>query len=228
MDCWCKLRALKLSRLVDEASKGLIDSDILGVLVAFNTIPCVVTVSSCSGRIVFISAPKPGDKKHGGIVAKWHRRVELNEVLEALKLANLQDYVWLSVQPAVLALYVYGTDNAFKLADILVKTGFKYTGVRRLSSCPSTYYVLSMGAERLDVPLIFKGKKIVDDGRLEVVVDMVNSLLTLAKQKLENLKRAAVVAALTLDCDEATLCGSMKSIDLAEELKKAGYKGHGT
>jgi tRNA wybutosine-synthesizing protein 3 len=217
--CWCRLKSRILARLSFEASKGLVDSDIVAILEALNRHPYLVTVSSCSGRIALISAPKPGDKKLGGIVAKWHRPISVEEVKRALVYASHR-YTWLSVQPVVLALYAYGEDVAETTVEALVRAGMKYTGARRLSSCPRTYYILSMGVERLDIPLVYEGRRLFDDEKLPVLVKMANELLSLAKTKLAALKRvAASISFWKPGSDEATLCGAGRAVivaDLAE------------
>ena len=164
-----------------------------------------------------MSAPAPGDKRRGGIVARWHRPVTAEEVESALSSAR-HLFTWLSVQPVILALYVLDCADD-RVVEALVRAGMKYTGARRLSGCPKAYYVLSMGVERLDVPLAYGGRRVVFGEQLEVAVSMANAMLSLAKAKLELLKRAASSIAALGCCDEATLCGAveaMASADLAE------------
>ena len=220
--CWERLRARLLARLVHDASRSLVDPDVLPVLAALNSLECVATVSSCSGRIAVISAPRPGDKRGGGVVARWHRPVRPRALVEAARMAR-GDYAWVSVQPVVLALYVRGLGNAFRLAEALVRAGMKYTGVRPSAACPDTYYVLSMGTERLDVPLAFRGRRLMGDEDLEALVEMLNSYLALAKSKLEAVRRAVASAKPALEgCgDEATLWrggGPVSGTDLTEPL----------
>ncbi len=199
-----------------EASGGLVDPDILDILYSFNSMRCVTTVSSCSGRIVVISAPLPGDKKHGGIVASWHRPVTVEELMEAIRLAR-HVFTWVSVQPVVLALYVHGRREAEAVAEALVKAGMKYTGLRPAHTCSETYYVFSMGTERLDIPVSFRGHRLIGDRDIAVIVEMLNTYLSLAKRKLESLRRAASLLHNLLGCgDEATLWGGVTGTDLTE------------
>ncbi|WP_048061340.1 tRNA(Phe) 7-((3-amino-3-carboxypropyl)-4-demethylwyosine(37)-N(4))-methyltransferase [Hyperthermus butylicus] len=206
---WARLRRNYLDRLIDDIRRGLVDSDIVDLLDALNSVECIVTTSSCSGRIAVFAAPSPGNKRLGGIVHSWHRRINVDEFYTAIRTALDTSYrfVWASAQPVILALYTCSEAVAKLVVDVAVSAGFKYAFYRRASS--GKYYVLILGVERIDIPLSIGGKQIIplSKEKLHDVVDVLNTYLTLAKSKLRRLKRAVATSITVLkgSCEEATL-----------------------
>ena len=205
---WATLRKRYLDRLANDIRRGLVDNDIVDLLNMLNSVDCIVTTSSCSGRIAVFAAPSPGDKRLGGIVRSWHRRIGVDEFYAATSMALNKGYkfVWASAQPVILALYTCNEIIAKLVVDIAASAGFKYAFYRRTSN---KYYVLILGVERIDIPISIGGKQVIPLGNdnLHIIVDTLNTYLTLAKSKLQRLKRAVAVSipALMGSCEEATL-----------------------
>lgn len=186
---WRRLRLRLLARLEDDLGEGLVDEDIVPILRLLNSSECIATSSSCSGRIAVFAAPSPGDKARGGIVAKWHRRVEPRELMEAVEeaLRGLPGgFVWASAQPVVLALHACSQEAAEAVVRAAVRAGFKYTGYR-LGSI-GDYYVTVQGVERIDVPLRVGGVEVPIG--YDALASLLNTYLSLAKAKLERLHRS--------------------------------------
>jgi len=186
---WSRLRRRLLARLEKDFGEGLVDQDIVPVLRLLNSTECLVTSSSCSGRIAVFAAPRPGDKARGGIVAKWHRRVEpweLREAVEEALRAMPRGFVWASAQPVILALHACSQEAAEAVVRAALRAGFKYTGYR----CGSIggYYVTVQGVERIDVPLRVGDAEVSID--YEVLATLLNTYLSFAKAKLERLHRS--------------------------------------
>ena len=209
---WRRLRGRLLTRLARDAGEGLVDSDILDVLVSVNSCPLLATSSSCSGRIALIAAPAPGDKKRGGVVARWHRRVRPEELRSAAEeaLAGGHGFVWVSAQPVMLELYSCRLDVALEVVGAAVRLGFKYSGVR--PSRNGFYVVHIASTERIDVPLRGPGGLMVEPG--EALAELLNSYLTLTKARLGRLRRLAAVVAVLCGVgvagEDATLPGGLR------------------
>jgi tRNA wybutosine-synthesizing protein 3 len=202
---WKNLSFKLKARLASEAERGLVDRDILPAIYALNSKSCIATASSCSGRIAIVSAPSPGDKARGGVVAKWHRTVTVEELLRALtSLDPNQNFVWVTVQPPMITLYTCSRDAANTLVRYMLKAGFKYTCSRAvdLGNGAIAYYISVFSTERVDIPIYFRGSAIVNPrtGTVRQLADLVNTYLSLSKQKLERLIRAVAVASLHVKC----------------------------
>ncbi len=198
---WRQLRSRLLSRLRADLADGLVDPDMIDLLVSMNSCSKYVTSSSCSGRIAVIAAEEPGDKLRGGVVARWHRRVGLDELLHALRLASTR-HVWVSVQPPMLNVYVCNFETALEAVRVFHRAGFKYASVRPTGSGYPLVQIMS--TERIDVPVIYNGRVVVNLD--ESLVRLLNEFLALGKAKLDRMKRAAsALLASTCGYEDATL-----------------------
>jgi len=204
-ESWTKLRDQLREGFTHALKDNKIDSDIVDLLLALNSIPTIATSSSCSGRIAVFSAPSPGDKRRGGIVYKWHRPVSPMELGKAIEEAVKIGYrhVWVSAQPPILALHTCCIRLAELIADIAIQAGYKYTGYKFTSR---SYYMFIIGFERIDVPVSFNNRIIIDLN-YTILADMLNTYLLLGKRKLDRLRRAisSSLDMLQRGCEEATL-----------------------
>lgn len=202
---WRRLREQLMNSFTHALKEDMLDYDIVDMLTAINSVPCIATSSSCSGRIAVFSAPSPGDKRQGGIVYKWHRPVDPAELREAILDARNTGhrYVWASAQPPILALHTCSLKLADMIADIAINSGYKYTGYKYTSR---SYYMFIIGSERIDIPLVFEGRAIVDLD-YNLLANLLNSYLLLGKRKLNRLRRAfsSTLDLLRKGCEEATL-----------------------
>ena len=221
---WKLLRRRYISRLLKEAGQGVVDPDILTILVKLNSCKHIVTTSSCSGRIVLIAAPNPKDKYAGTIVAKWHRPIKFNEFIHAVNSSKSlgAKFVWVSVQPPILTLYTCSVGCARQIVRATSLAGFKYSCYA--TSANNFLHVRVIGTTRIDIPLFYKGEKLVNN--YELIVDLLNEYIYFAKQSLERLKRI-LATLLATSCraheeyDEATLSRGLKPVkntDLTESL----------
>ncbi len=180
------MRRKHYARLVEDISKGLVDRDIVKLLLTINQSPYIVTASSCSGRVVVIAAPKPHDKKGSVFLFKKHEKIEereLLEVMERVEEARLsgKPFVWLSVQPLILHMYTCGYSIASRIISFFETLGFKYSCIKP-SRIENVYYVMVSGTERLDIPL-----SLVQKTSIGAIVELVNTYLSFTKMKLEKI-----------------------------------------
>ncbi len=209
---WGLFREKYLQRLKRDIDAGMVDTDIADILVALNSIPCIVTTSSCSGRIVVIAAKTPHDKRSSSFVFKSHKKItmdDLERVIEGLvKDGFREEFVWISVQPVILHMYVCGYLNAVSVMRIFESIGFKYACMKPTRH-ENVFYVHISGTERLDIPLFLIKSKTSD---VERTVILLNTYLSFTKSKVERLRKAV-----------ASLRGIMRLED-AENESKSSYK----
>lgn len=210
---WKLLRRRYILRLLKEAGQGVVDPDILTILVKLNSCKYIVTTSSCSGRVVLITAPSPKDKYTSTIVAKWHRPVKFNEFIRAVNISKSlgAKFVWVSVQPPILTLYTCSVDCARQIVKAAGLAGFKYSCYN--TSTNNFFHVRVIGTTRIDIPLFYKGEKLVNN--YELIVDLLNEYIYFAKQSLGRLKRVLTTLPATScgaceEYDEATLSRGLK------------------
>lgn len=145
---WELARERALERLRDHASRGLVDHDIVGFLLEFNTKPCLFTTSSCSGRVVVLEGRDFFDKKGARILEAWHDPGECRRRIQAY---CGRTGAWLSLQPPIL--HVVARDEG--VARRLVSCG-EAAGLRRSCYKPyraGGYHVELAVGDKMHVPL---------------------------------------------------------------------------
>ncbi len=147
-------------RKLDEAlMNGLVDQEVIPLLEAINKLPWAVTTSSCSGRLMVISVPEPGDKLGSTVLGKWHRTVSSEEVLDALGKWNGSGQVHLLVQPLLLHIRCMDIVTASELRNLANGNGLKFSTIRSIrtdhsGTIPDWGVVVEfLGTERIEVPL---------------------------------------------------------------------------
>jgi tRNA wybutosine-synthesizing protein 3 len=231
---WCEFRKPYILRLIKDLKDHKVDADIVDLLIELNSITCIVSTSSCSGRIALFAAPSPGDKQRGGKIFSWHRCVSVEElgshIEKVLQEYSSEPYVWLSAQPLILTMYVPCENLAENIVSIAQSVGLKYSGYRRVKQ--KLYYIFILGTERIDIPLSYGGQRVFGKDTYNLLSSIVNSYLMLAKKKLEKFKRAVyaslnILNALCRQCIKEAVCGdeatlfraykeAMKNTDLSE------------
>ena len=180
----------RLSQLREEVARGLVDEEVVPVLELINrSFKYCYTTSSCSGRIVIIEAPEPGDKPGARLLGKWHRKVSGKEVAEALKQARSRMLVWASAQGPLLHVACMDFESASTILRTGHLAGFKHSCIH--VAYGGRWVVELRSAERIDIPIYFQGKRVVDDPLL--IAEVLNYYLGLGKSRIPRLLRALAV-----------------------------------
>ncbi|HIQ03284.1 MAG TPA: hypothetical protein EYH40_02565 [Desulfurococcales archaeon] len=185
MYSWIERKRKFTERLMSDISKGIVDYDIMDILMFINSLDNYYTTSSCSGRIIVIETPEPGDKVGAVIHGKWHRRVTVDEVVKALSKSGLFD-VWLVSQGPIIHIVAKNLEAANTILQLAVMAGFKHSGI--ISIKCDRVIVEVKGNERLDILLKRRGRLLYREDALPLLVDMANTILYLGKRKLFRFK----------------------------------------
>ena len=164
---------------IDKSQKGEIDSGIQELVDLINSKEEYYTTSSCAGRIVIIEIPESGRKDE----AKWllvkHGPVTIEEIKDSLK--SDKD-VWLKEEGMILHVCCKSIENAEKLVNLAKNSGFKRTGMITVNK---RYVVEIVSTENVSTILAKKGKILVEDTYLSVLVDECNKKLLKNKEKID-------------------------------------------
>lgn len=183
---WAAERRRMLERLGRDMARGLVDPDIVDILDAINRREEFYTTSSCSGRIVVIAAPSPGDKPAARILGKWHRKITVDELRTALDKAPRKTYVvWASAQGPLIHIAARDMGSAAKLLEAGHLAGFKYSCIHVMGE--DRHIVEIRSAERIDLPLVFQGRE--TGLALDQATLILNYYLSLGKERLHRLRR---------------------------------------
>ena len=167
----------------DKSHKGNWDEKIKDLCEKINSFADYYTTSSCSGRIVLMV---DRDKKARGMIIKsYHGLISFSELKEDLKeILKRKEDIKLKMEPNALHVACRKLEDAEKLYNCAKSAGWKKSGV---ISFNKRFMVELNSTERLEFPVIRKGKILVDDEFLKVIVSDANKKLKRCWQRIEKL-----------------------------------------
>jgi tRNA wybutosine-synthesizing protein 3 len=154
-----KIKSAVLGKLEEAVSNGLVDEELIPLLSLINSFNGMVTTSSCSGRYQLISLPMTGDKLGSKVVGKWHRTIEIGELVEAIDSWDGNGELHLLVQPLLIHIRTIDIKTGAKIRKIGQECGLKFTTIRSVKldaedEIPPWGVVVEMlGTERMEIPI---------------------------------------------------------------------------
>ena len=171
---------------IDKSSIGGWDSKIKGLCNKINKKKNYYTTSSCAGRIVMI---KGLDVKAKDVfLFRSHKKVSLNEIKKALNEISKKYTKMVEFQQTTCILHV-GCNNLESAQSLVNKanlSGWKHSGIL---STKKRFIVELHSTEKMSFPIMNKGKVLVDDDFLKIVIKEANNKLERAWKKIERLKK---------------------------------------
>ena len=156
-----------LSRL-DKSKKGSIDKHIKSLVNLINSLSNYSTSSSCSGRI---SITEVTGKKQG---YNWlfitHNKASLKKIKQVLDNPSKKK-IWLKHEPMILHICCKDLDSARNMLVICHEAGLKRAGIITFGK---KIMIETFGTDKMDVPIVEKGKLLIDDNYLKILVKEAN------------------------------------------------------
>lgn len=125
---WTKRKEMMFKRMLEDLHIGYLDEDISDLLLEIFKRENAFTISSCSGRIVFVDTQLPWMRKTSTVIFKKHKPITFEELLEVLNKPILSR-LWVIVTGPILHI----STTTLKEARILISAsrvaGFKHSGV---------------------------------------------------------------------------------------------------
>ena len=174
-----------MKKLSDAVDSGNADKGILPLLEFINSLEDFYSTSSCSGRVVLLH--DMGNKLDSSWLGKWHREVGVDEVLAAMKNPPAGGTVLFKYESAILHLVARDLKGAKKLLVIAREAGYKRAGIQGLNEDRHLVEICDTGS--IDVPIIEKGKVLVDDNYMGCLVALANKKFRNGMEKLERLEK---------------------------------------
>ncbi len=130
-----KYRASRVERLLKHIEDRLVDEGLVGWLLRINEFRCLVTTSSCSGRITLHEGSNPLDKRLSRIIYSWHDpasfvREICGEKSEALIKVDGVLVRWFSLQPPIIHLVTPSLDIARGMIQLAIENGMRRSCIR--------------------------------------------------------------------------------------------------
>ncbi len=162
-----------------------VDEKALPIVEKINKLGDYFTTSSCSGRIVLLEIPTFGRKRKAKFLGKWHRKIKLGEMKEALNKAKKGE-IWFLVQSSIFHVSTISMENARKLLNVANQSGFKYSSIKTFNG---KIVVEILSTERIDAPLGKDGEIFVGDDYLKILVEIANKMMERMDKKLKRLEK---------------------------------------
>ncbi len=178
-------RKKAIESLIKAIEKEKIDKKAMPIVEKINKLEDFFTTSSCSGRIVILEIPSFGKKRRARFLGKWHRKVKIEEVKEALKKASKGE-IWFLVQSPIFHISTISMGNVKKLLTIANHSGFKYSSIKAFNG---KFIVEVLGTERIDAPLGIDGKIFINEPYLKILTDIANKMIERMEKNLKRFER---------------------------------------
>ncbi len=184
MGRWEEYREKHLRRLREAMERGEVDPPVIPLLELVNSVPDLVTTSSCSGRIVLLGTSKEEDKASSFFHRKWHRPVMFEEVVEGYQDFG-GDVLWFKFDPLILHVAARTLRAGYLLVRGARAAGIKVTGIQVIS--PWKVHVEVRGIDHMAVPLYWDGEPLVEEDYLRSLVHIANRKMVKNQRRLERL-----------------------------------------
>jgi tRNA wybutosine-synthesizing protein 3 len=148
---WNQLKKRLLDKLEEEGA----DQEVIPYLDLVNSVPSLVTSSSCYGRILLIDLPDD-TKKHANFLFKTHQPVSFKDAWKALEECAGQ-FVWFKADPLILHVSCQNLETTEKLLRAKARAGMKRGGV--FSIARERWQIELEGTYRMSVP-VKKGEEL--------------------------------------------------------------------
>jgi len=168
----------------DKSSIGSWDKPILNLCKKINKKKDYYTLSSCSGRIVLIK--NIIEKQPGLFIIREHKPITFTKLKKALADYNERHGVIYKQEPCILHVACKNLEKARELLVKAQQAGWKQSGIIALGS--NRIVVELRSTEYISFPIIDKGKLLVDNDFLKILVKESNSRLKRTWQKIKNLE----------------------------------------
>ena len=171
---------------IDKSKKGSIDKPIISLLKRINAIDGIYSTSSCSGRIVLLYTNNSHKKNTVSWLLSTHQKVNYREISKALKTIPKKGTILFLFESPILHIACKTQELALTLIKITRKSGFKKSYI--LSLTPDQCVVEMMGNLRIEMPIAFDSKIIIDEQGLKKVTNLANAKLQQSHKLLKKLE----------------------------------------
>jgi len=177
-----KKALVSLDRALDT---GEVDTKIIPILDAINSLSCFYTTSSCAGRIMVLEVPSVGRKKEAKILGKWHHNINGQEVQECITTAT-RGQMWLLAQSPIFHVGVESMKDTDVLLSIAIRSGFKNSGIKTKGK---KIIVEITSTERVDAPLGKDGEMMCSNKYLKFLIENANYTIERGDKKIYRLTK---------------------------------------
>jgi len=167
----------------DKSDKGEWDRAIVKLCKKINSKEEYYTTSSCAGRIILIKASE--EKKPGLFLFRTHNKItfkQLKQELRKIKETKIKDRIYFKQEPCILHVACKSIEDAGKIVEKAREAGWKRSGIM---TTKKRIVCELMSTEHIAFPIMDKGKLLIDDNFLKIVVGGSNKKLMKVREKIK-------------------------------------------
>ncbi len=168
----------------DKSSKGEWDSRIIDLCRKINKKKEYYTTSSCAGRITLVKDLP--EKRKGVFLFMTHNRLGLSQLRKNLKKITYKKLIYFKQEPCILHIACSDINNANRVLNKAILAGWKRSGIL---SVGKRVMLELISTEKLELPIISKGKILVNDDYLRLLIKEANKKLERTWGKIRNLEK---------------------------------------
>lgn len=167
----------------DKSNIGGIDRQISKLVKKINSLENYYTTSSCAGRITMLKDME--QKKDNLFVFRTHEKTSFEEIKQELRKATkYKKLVYFKQEPCILHVACKNIAAAQRLIDKAKFVGFKKSG---MFATRNRVICELLSTENIILPILDKGRVLVSDGFLRLIVREANKKLERTRQKINRL-----------------------------------------
>ncbi|MCD6414105.1 MAG: hypothetical protein J7L23_00560 [Candidatus Diapherotrites archaeon] len=165
-------------KLVEKLEREGCDQEVEPYLDLVNSVPNLVTSSSCYGRMLLIDLPDY-TKKNAKFLWKTHQPANPEDVWRALNECKGK-FVWFKVDPLILHVSCKDIETASRLLKAKTRAGIKRGGIFSISE--ERVQIELEGTYKMELPVKKGNRILVSEDYFKLVIEEAN------KKKLKNTK----------------------------------------
>ena len=175
------LKKHNIEQLEEAIEEGKADEKMKKLCRFINSTENFFTSSSCAGRIALLSVKSIGEKQPNAFHRKWHRKVKMTELQEAIAEKIKEKELWFKLDPLILHVGARDLESARKVLKCMREAGLKRGGI--ILAQPEKFLIELQGTHSMALPVKSDGKVLFEKDYLDFILKQANKKLE------ENYKR---------------------------------------
>lgn len=169
----------------DKSDEQQVDAKIASLCKKINNNKNYYTLSSCAGRIIIVKNKK--EKSRQAFLFKSHDKISYSELKKALSSIKYNSLVYFKQEAAILHVACENLESAQSLLNKAIYSGFKHSGIITIKK---KIVLELLSTERIEMPIMDKGKLLVDDKFLKILASESNRKLERTWKKIKKLEKS--------------------------------------
>ena len=167
----------------DKSYAGGIDKAVIPLCKLINSKNNYYTTSSCAGRISLMK--ETGRKQEKVFIFVTHKKTSFNEIRKALKTVESKEKIYFKHEPCILHVACESLNDSFALVSKARGSGWKKSGIISRNNIVEIF-----STEILAAPVMKKGRMLVNEDYLKILIREANQKLVQTRKKISNLIKA--------------------------------------